>query len=183
MRSRRLRPADHRIRTLERLAWNQGYRAVFLSVDPIGNPRAHALYQSLGYDVARMIGSGWSFLTNNTGQAQVISNNSYSYKCGYAAELHRTVIAGVDLSHARGLTQEQVDEACADSKTRLPSGFTARSCAGIRAIIHQAGSAMWGAHAYPTPPTPPSPPALSAPPAPPAPPATPTRYLLQVLSD
>lgn len=37
------------IRALEGLAWAQGFRAVFLSVDPIGNPRAHALYQSLGY--------------------------------------------------------------------------------------------------------------------------------------
>lgn len=37
------------IRALERLAWAQGFRAVYLSVDPIGNPRACALYQSLGY--------------------------------------------------------------------------------------------------------------------------------------
>ena len=37
------------IRALEGLAWAQGFRAVYLSVDPIGNPRAHTLYQSLGY--------------------------------------------------------------------------------------------------------------------------------------
>ena len=37
------------IRALEGLAWDQGFRAVFLSVDPIGNPRAQALYQRLGY--------------------------------------------------------------------------------------------------------------------------------------
>ena len=37
------------IRALEGLAWGQGFRAVYLSVDPIGNPRAYALYQSLGY--------------------------------------------------------------------------------------------------------------------------------------
>ena len=37
------------IRTLERLAWEQGFRAVYLSVDPLGNPRAYALYRSLGY--------------------------------------------------------------------------------------------------------------------------------------
>jgi len=37
------------IRALEGLAWAQGFRAVYLSVDPIGNPRACALYQSLGY--------------------------------------------------------------------------------------------------------------------------------------
>ena len=37
------------VRALERMAWERGCRAVYLSVDPIGNPRAHALYQSLGY--------------------------------------------------------------------------------------------------------------------------------------
>ena len=37
------------IRALEGLARDQGCRAVYLSVDPIGNPRAFALYQSLGY--------------------------------------------------------------------------------------------------------------------------------------
>ena len=37
------------IRALEGLVWDRGFRAVYLSVDPIGNPRAFALYQSLGY--------------------------------------------------------------------------------------------------------------------------------------
>jgi hypothetical protein len=86
------------------------------------------------------------------------------------AEMHHAVIAGADLTHARGLTQEQVDEACSDSKTRLPSGLTARTCIDIRVIIRQAGSSAWS-HAMPAPPAPP------AAPAPPAPP-TPTRYLV-----
>ena len=48
------------------------------------------------------------------------------------AELHHAVIAGVDLSHARGLTQDQVDDACGDARTRLPKGLTLHACGGAR---------------------------------------------------
>jgi hypothetical protein len=40
------------------------------------------------------------------------------------------MIAGADLSRARGLTQEQLDDACGDSRTRLPSGLVARCSSG-----------------------------------------------------
>jgi len=78
------------------------------------------------------------------------------------------VLAGADLTHARGLTQEQVDEACSDKSTRLPSGLTPRTCGDIRMIIRQAGSGGWSHPSMPTPPAPPTPPT----------PPTPTRYLV-----
>ena len=69
------------------------------------------------------------------------------------AELHRTVIAGVDLSRAKGLTQDQVDDACGDARTRLPPRLEAHGCTNLHMIIHQAGPASW-----PAPPPPPGPP-------------------------
>ena len=73
------------------------------------------------------------------------------------AELNHAILAGADLSHARGLEQDQLDEACADGRTRLPPGLTAKTCA-----------ARVMARAWPLPP---------APPPPPVPPAKP-RYLV-----
>jgi len=43
-------------------------------------------------------------------------------------KLDITSIKGTDLSTVRGLTQEQIDEACADAQTRLPAGLTAKFC-------------------------------------------------------
>jgi hypothetical protein len=40
------------------------------------------------------------------------------------------MLKGADLSDAR-ITQDQLDEACADSTTRLPRGLTARACHGV----------------------------------------------------
>ena len=40
------------------------------------------------------------------------------------AFLYLTRIEGLDLSQAKGLTQEQVDLACGDNKTKLPAGLT-----------------------------------------------------------
>jgi GNAT superfamily N-acetyltransferase len=37
------------IRALERVAASAGYRQLYLSVDPINNPRAYALYRRVGY--------------------------------------------------------------------------------------------------------------------------------------
>jgi uncharacterized protein YjbI with pentapeptide repeats len=44
------------------------------------------------------------------------------------ARLEITSLKGADLSHAKGLTQAQVDTACSDSATRLPAGLIARTC-------------------------------------------------------
>jgi hypothetical protein len=67
-----------------------------------------------------------------------------------SAELTGAIIAGADLSRARGLTQEQLDSACADNRTKAPPGLTARSC------HHFPIPRM--AVAIPNPPAPPPPP-------------------------
>ena len=38
------------IQHMEELAANAGHRALYLGVNPIDNPRAHALYLRLGYE-------------------------------------------------------------------------------------------------------------------------------------
>ena len=42
--------------------------------------------------------------------------------------LENADLSGADLRHARGLTQAQLDEACGDGRTRLPSGLRVRRC-------------------------------------------------------
>jgi uncharacterized protein YjbI with pentapeptide repeats len=44
------------------------------------------------------------------------------------ANLSITSIRGTDLSHATGLTQAQLDRACADSETKVPAGLKAKTC-------------------------------------------------------
>jgi uncharacterized protein YjbI with pentapeptide repeats len=44
------------------------------------------------------------------------------------ATLTATLFKGTDLSRTRGLTQAQVDAACGDSATRLPSGLAVHRC-------------------------------------------------------
>jgi uncharacterized protein YjbI with pentapeptide repeats len=75
------------------------------------------------------------------------------------AELTRTTLNGADLSRAHGLTQDQLDEACADSRTRLPPGLTGRSCNGFR-FIYRKESAQPHVRIVPAvrPPAPPRPP-------------------------
>ncbi|MBV9570633.1 MAG: pentapeptide repeat-containing protein [Alphaproteobacteria bacterium] len=44
------------------------------------------------------------------------------------ADLSIASIKGTDMSRARGLTQKQLDRACADSETRVPAGLKAKTC-------------------------------------------------------
>lgn len=44
------------------------------------------------------------------------------------AKMDITSLKGTDLSHARGLTQAQLDEACSDAETKVPTGLTAKPC-------------------------------------------------------
>ena len=44
------------------------------------------------------------------------------------ADLSITSIKGTDFSHAVGLTQVQLDAACADSETKVPAGLKAKTC-------------------------------------------------------
>jgi len=44
------------------------------------------------------------------------------------AKLAITSIKGANLSTVKGLTQAQLDEACADAKTKVPAGLTPRFC-------------------------------------------------------
>jgi hypothetical protein len=69
----------------------------------------------------------------------------------HEANLHDAFIMGADLSHAKGLTQDQLDEACADGRTRAPPGLVAKSCHGRIIAPHVVVS-------IPTPPPPPKPP-------------------------
>jgi len=90
----------------------------------------------------------------------VLSGGSFDGADFRDADMRRTMIGGVDLSEARGLTQEQIDDACADSRTRLPAGLTAKNChGGVRVIVK---------------------PHVPRPPAPPAPPEGP-RYIISIV--
>ncbi|WP_442778294.1 pentapeptide repeat-containing protein [Brevundimonas denitrificans] len=52
------------------------------------------------------------------------------------ADLSRADIRGSDLSRVRNLTQEQVNNACADSSTRLPARLSnAGGCSGARRYV------------------------------------------------
>jgi len=86
------------------------------------------------------------------------------------ADLSHAMLQGADLSNARGLNQDQLDEACGDSRTRAPRGLSVRGCNGVRLIMRPETPrpAMRMVPAVP-----------AAPPAPPAPPAEP-RYLTHV---
>ena len=44
------------------------------------------------------------------------------------ADLSIASIKGTDLSRARGLTQTQLNRACADSETKVPAGLKAKTC-------------------------------------------------------
>jgi uncharacterized protein YjbI with pentapeptide repeats len=44
------------------------------------------------------------------------------------ADLSITSFKGTDLSHARGLTQKQLDQACGDANTKPPFGLRIRTC-------------------------------------------------------
>ena len=44
------------------------------------------------------------------------------------ADLPITSIKGTDLSHAIGLTQRQLDEACGDAETKAPAGLQVKTC-------------------------------------------------------
>ena len=46
------------------------------------------------------------------------------------ASLRRTAIGGVDFSKAKGLDQDQINEACANPQTRLPGRLVAKACHG-----------------------------------------------------
>ena len=80
-------------------------------------------------------------------------------------DLTRTSLHGADLANVRGLTQDQLDEACGDSRTKLPRGLAVRSCSSVRMIVKPDYTrTMRMVPAMP-----------AAPPAPPAP-----RYLLTI---
>jgi uncharacterized protein YjbI with pentapeptide repeats len=44
------------------------------------------------------------------------------------ADLTITSIKGTDLTHAIGLTQRQLDEACGDADTKAPAGLQVKTC-------------------------------------------------------
>jgi GNAT superfamily N-acetyltransferase len=54
---------------IEKIATQAGYRQLYLSVDPVDNPRTYALYQRLGYQAlqAEPYRSHWEF-TDSAGQ-------------------------------------------------------------------------------------------------------------------
>jgi len=71
------------------------------------------------------------------------------------ASLDGADIRGVDLSTARGLRPEQLEDACGDSSTRLPKGLAAGGCGGRSRVIRLA---IPHPHPHPRPPLPPRPP-------------------------
>ena len=92
-----------------------------------------------------------------------------------SAELDGADLRGVDLSEARGLTQDQLDDACTDGATRLPGRLRAGGCrsggGGFAFAAGPGGLRMNGVVngrpvnlVIPTPPAPPPPPAAPHPP-------------------
>lgn len=63
-----------------------------------------------------------------------LTGGSFSRADFTGASLQRTDIRGTDLSLSRGLTQSQINEACSDSSTRLPSGLTGRNCRNLSRV-------------------------------------------------
>jgi uncharacterized protein YjbI with pentapeptide repeats len=57
-----------------------------------------------------------------------LSNSNLTHADLTGARLDLTLIKGTDLSTVRGLTQAQLDRACADQTTRLPRGLTPKFC-------------------------------------------------------
>src|SRR5690606_26208080 len=51
------------------------------------------------------------------------------------ADLSRAQLRGADLSRAKGLTQDQLDDACSDGSTRLPKGLVARCNRGTAVLM------------------------------------------------
>ncbi|MFX9035064.1 pentapeptide repeat-containing protein, partial [Acinetobacter baumannii] len=64
----------------------------------------------------------------------------------HKAELTGADLKGADLSGARGLTQDQIEDACTDGSTRLPGGLRGGGCRRTQPA------------AVPAPPLPPLPP-------------------------
>ena len=44
------------------------------------------------------------------------------------ASMTITSIKGIDLTHAKGLTQKQLDAACGDADTKVPTGLVVKTC-------------------------------------------------------
>lgn len=44
------------------------------------------------------------------------------------ADLSITSFKGTDLTHVKGLTQQQLDQACGDAETKAPPGLTVKTC-------------------------------------------------------
>jgi hypothetical protein len=60
-------------------------------------------------------------------------SNSRFYRADFRdADLSRAGLTGADLSGATGLTQSQIDDACAGPGTQLPRGLVGRTCTGFR---------------------------------------------------
>jgi hypothetical protein len=51
------------------------------------------------------------------------------------ADLTHAVLRAADLSSARGLRQDQLDEACGDGTTKLPRGLTVGTCGGRTIVV------------------------------------------------
>jgi uncharacterized protein YjbI with pentapeptide repeats len=67
------------------------------------------------------------------------------------ANFAHTNIAASDLSQARGLTQDQIDQACGGPSTRLPAGLVAKTCkpgAGNVIVLHSMTPVHAGAPRY-----------------------------------
>jgi uncharacterized protein YjbI with pentapeptide repeats len=65
------------------------------------------------------------------------------------ASLIHASLAGADLSAAKGLTQDQLDQACSNAATRVPAGLVARACKGDpRVIILRSSPVHGGAPKY-----------------------------------
>jgi uncharacterized protein YjbI with pentapeptide repeats len=67
------------------------------------------------------------------------------------ANFAHTNIASSDLSQARGLTQDQIDQACGGPSTRLPAGLVAKTCkpgVGNVIVLHTTTPIRAGAPRY-----------------------------------
>ena len=69
--------------------------------------------------------TGGNFAMANLSRVQLFAAKFEGPLDFSGAFLFQTRLEGVDLSQAKGLQQWQIDQACGDANTKLPSGLTA----------------------------------------------------------
>lgn len=87
-------------------------------------------FSGANLSIANMYGArftGASFQNANLTDA-ILVGGSFDVANFSGANLTNANISGAEMSKARGLTQRQLNKACGDSSTQLPSGLNVQHC-------------------------------------------------------